>query len=92
MTPIRVVCQNTLNLALNSAKRIWTTIHTGDIKSKLDEAKKTLLLTEYYIDKLGAEVDRLNRIKIPDHKAMELNRLLAIEGIGCQNRFCDSLV
>ena len=26
MTPIRVVCQNTLNLALNSAKRIWTMI------------------------------------------------------------------
>lgn len=27
MTPIRVVCQNTLNLALDSAKRIWTTKH-----------------------------------------------------------------
>lgn len=26
MTPIRIVCQNTLNLALNNAKRIWTTI------------------------------------------------------------------
>lgn len=25
MTPVRVVCQNTLNLALNTAKRIWTT-------------------------------------------------------------------
>jgi phage/plasmid-like protein (TIGR03299 family) len=71
MTPIRVVCQNTLNLALCNAKRIWTTIHTGDIKSKLDEAKKTLLLAEYYMDKLGAEVDRLNRIKIPDHRIME---------------------
>lgn len=71
MTPIRVVCQNTLNLALNSAKRIWTTIHTGDIISKLDEAKKTLLLAEYYMGKLGAEVDRLNKIKLPDHKVME---------------------
>lgn len=71
MTPIRVVCQNTLNLALNNTKRIWTTIHTGDIKSKLDEAKKTLLLAEYYMDKLGAEVDRLNRIKILDYKVME---------------------
>jgi len=40
MTPIRIVCQDTLNLALNNAKRIWTTIHTGDIISKLDEAKK----------------------------------------------------
>jgi phage/plasmid-like protein (TIGR03299 family) len=71
MTPIRVVCQNTLNLALNGAKRIWTTIHAGNIKSKLDEAKKTLLLAEHYMDKLGSEVDRLNKIKLTDHKIME---------------------
>ncbi len=76
MTPIRVVCQNTLNLALSNAKRIWTTIHAGDIKSKLDEAKKTLQLAEYYMVKLGAEVDRLNRIKIPDHKVLEYIDLL----------------
>ncbi len=76
MTPIRVVCQNTLNLALSNAKRIWTTIHTGNIKSKLDEAKKTLLLAEYYMDKLGAEVDQLNRIKMTDHKVMEYIELL----------------
>ena len=25
MTPVRVVCQNTLNMALSSAKRIWST-------------------------------------------------------------------
>lgn len=57
MAPIRVVCSNTLNLALHDAKRIWSTIHTGDIKSKLDEAMKTLLLAEYYMDKLGVAVD-----------------------------------
>jgi hypothetical protein len=62
MTPIRIVYQNTLNLALNNAKRIWTTIHTENIKSKLEEAKKILLQAELYMDKLGAEVDRLQRI------------------------------
>lgn len=71
MTPIRVVCSNTLNLALNDAKRIWTTIHTGDIKSKLDEAKKTLLLAEYYMDKLETEIDKLNKIKLTDAKVLE---------------------
>jgi phage/plasmid-like protein (TIGR03299 family) len=71
MTPIRVVCQNTLNLALGSAKRIWSTIHTGNIDSKLDEAKKTLLLADLYMKRLGAEAERLNQIKIPDHKIME---------------------
>ena len=31
MTPIRVVCQNTLNLALNTAKRSWTARHTENV-------------------------------------------------------------
>ncbi len=44
MTPIRVVCQNTLNIALSSAKRVWSTIHVGDLSAKMDEAHNTLLL------------------------------------------------
>ncbi|MCM3631140.1 DUF945 domain-containing protein [Paenibacillus glycanilyticus] len=71
MTPVRIVCQNTLNLALSSAKRIWTTIHTGNIQSKLDEAKKTLLYAELYMDKLGVEFERLHTIRTPDHKVQE---------------------
>ncbi|MBI0578605.1 DUF945 domain-containing protein [Neobacillus cucumis] len=71
MTPIRVVCQNTLNLALSSAKRIWSTIHTGNIDFKLDEAKKTMLLADLYMKKLGTEAELLNQIKIPDYKVME---------------------
>ncbi len=30
MTPIRVVCMNTLNLALSTAKRSWSTNHVGN--------------------------------------------------------------
>ena len=44
LTPIRVVCQNTLNLALAGAKRSWSMIHTGDIREKMQEAKDTLFL------------------------------------------------
>lgn len=44
MTPIRVVCQNTLNLALSTAKRNWSTNHVGDIKGKMDDARYMLLL------------------------------------------------
>ena len=35
LTPIRVVCQNTLNLALSTAKRSWSMIHTGNIQGKI---------------------------------------------------------
>ena len=42
MTPIRVVCQNTLNLALSNAKRSWSANHVGNINGKLDDARYTL--------------------------------------------------
>lgn len=71
MTPVRVVCQNTLNLALSSAKRMWTTIHVGDLAAKMDEAHNTLLLAEKYMGKLGTEVSLLSKIKLSDSKVME---------------------
>lgn len=71
ITPIRVVCMNTLNLALHDASRIWSTIHVGDIKQKLDETKRTLLNAEHYMYKLKIEGEVLNRITISDKKVME---------------------
>lgn len=71
MTPIRVVCQNTLNLALLDAKRIWSTNHTGDMQAKLAEAKKTLLLAELYMDKLSDEAEKLSAVSLSDKKVME---------------------
>ncbi len=71
MTPIRVVCQNTLNLALGSAKRTWTTKHTENVMSRVHEARETLLLAEAYMGGLGREIDALSRIKLSDRKVME---------------------
>lgn len=71
MTPIRVVCQNTLNLALHTAKRSWATIHTGNIQNKLEEANQTLFLAEKYMDELGKEIEVLQRQKLSDSKVLE---------------------
>ena len=76
MTPIRIVCQNTLNLALSSAKRIWTTIHVGNLANKMDEAHCTLSLAHNYMGKLGAEFHKLNKMKIPDSKVIEYIEML----------------
>lgn len=59
ITPIRVCCNNTLNLALSTAKRSFSMIHTGDIKGKVQEAKDTLFMAEKYMDCLGKEVEQL---------------------------------
>lgn len=71
MTPIRVVCQNTLNLALDTAKRSWSTNHTGDISGKLEDARNTLIYAETYMSKLGLAVDRLNRQRLSDRQVLE---------------------
>jgi len=76
MTPIRVVCQNTLNISLNNAKRIWSTVHVGDLAHKMDEAHNTLLLAEKYMGKLGAEFSRLSKIRLSDQKVMEYIEML----------------
>lgn len=49
MTPIRVVCNNTLNLALNTAQRTWSTVHVGDISRRVVEAQETLELANRYM-------------------------------------------
>lgn len=71
MTPIRVVCQNTLNLALTTAKRVWTTKHTENIFNRMTEAEDTILLAEKYMTELGKGIDELSRIKLSDRKVME---------------------
>ncbi|MBQ4559994.1 MAG: DUF945 domain-containing protein [Tyzzerella sp.] len=80
LTPIRVVCNNTLNLALDTAKRSWSMIHTGDIKEKMQEAKNTLFMAEKYMDALGKEFETLRMKSMTDAKVMEfIEELLPVD-------------
>lgn len=76
VTPVRVVCNNTLNLALNTAKRSWSMIHTGNIKGKIQEAKDTLFMADRYMESLGREFEKLRRQKITDRQVREYIELL----------------
>ena len=71
MTPVRVVCQNTLNLALSTTKRSWSTVHTGNIQGKLEDARNTLLYADRYMAELGKAVDELQQIRLSDKKVYE---------------------
>ena len=80
ITPIRVVCNNTLNLALATAKRSWSMVHTGDINGKLEEAKNTLFMAEKYMDSLGKEFEVLRKKNLTDAQVKEyIEILLPIE-------------
>ena len=80
ITPIRVVCNNTLNLALGTAKRSFSMIHTGDVKEKVQEARQTLFMAEEYMAKLGMEFERLRNQKLRDGQVKDyIEQLLPIE-------------
>lgn len=51
-TPIRVVCQNTLNAALQGSRNVVKIRHTKNAKSKLSEAHKVLGASAEYWEKL----------------------------------------
>ncbi len=76
LTPIRVVCSNTLNLALSTAKRSWSMVHTGNVKDRLKEAGDTLFLAEKYMDSLGKEFENLRMKKLTDQQVLDYIEIL----------------
>lgn len=80
ISPIRVVCNNTLNLALDTASRSFSMVHTGDIKGKVSEARQTLLMADTYMTCLGVEIEKLRKQKLTDQQVKEyIETLLPIE-------------
>ena len=79
MTPVRVVCQNTLNCALHDAKRTWSARHLGSIESKLDEAKQTLQFAEAYMKSLNNTFEELYKVKLSDNDVTDIvNKVVPI--------------
>lgn len=72
MTPVRVVCNNTLNLALGSAQRAWSVRHIGDISTKLNEARHCLDMANQYMGELGIEADRLANKTVTDERLKQI--------------------
>lgn len=72
MTPVRVVCQNTLSLALSKATRSWSTKHIGNLESKMAEARHTLQLANEYMDELAVTADKLAHTKITDEEVEKI--------------------
>ncbi len=79
ITPIRVVCQNTLNWALKDAKRVWAVNHIGNINTKLVEARDTLQLAGAYMKSLTVSIDELRDKQLSDRQIfMFINDLFPV--------------
>jgi hypothetical protein len=58
-TPIRVVCQNTLNWALDRARQKFSIRHTEQISRRVHEARRVLDLSIDYYEQFRATGNRL---------------------------------
>lgn len=79
MTPVRVVCQNTLNMALSDARRTWTARHTGSIEAKMNDAIETLQLANEYMEAVNNTFEDLYKIKLSDFEVRSIiNKIVPI--------------
>ena len=72
VTPVRVVCQNTLNLAMKSAKQSFKIRHTQTADGKIAVARETLGLTLGYFDEFEKQAKALFEQSITDAEFSKL--------------------
>jgi phage/plasmid-like protein (TIGR03299 family) len=64
MTPVRVVCTNTLNAALAGALRSWSVRHTSGIHERAREAREALGLAFTYMEQFESVGNELTKRKM----------------------------
>lgn len=80
ITPVRVVCQNTLNLALNGAQRTWSFVHRGNVFNRLQEARQTLEMASRYQEEFVKTAEKLALKKYTAQEVRSIiDRLFPIE-------------
>jgi phage/plasmid-like protein (TIGR03299 family) len=65
-TPVRVVCANTLRMALHGAKNVWSASHTSSIHNRAEQAMQTLRLSNSFYDKFEDEVRRMMDLTVDE--------------------------
>jgi phage/plasmid-like protein (TIGR03299 family) len=64
VSPVRVVCNNTLQLALRSAKRVWYAKHTSGLDARKQDAVKSLGYAVSYVKAAASVAEEMVRIKL----------------------------
>lgn len=72
VTPVRVVCQNTLNMALSGAKQTYKVRHTQTVTGKVAAAREALGLAHKYLDAFDAEAKELFEASITDAQFFDI--------------------
>ena len=76
VTPVRVVCQNTLNMALSGAKQTYKIRHTQTVDGRVQAAREALGLANQFMDKFDIMAADLFERSITDAKFDEIVKAL----------------
>ena len=71
-TPIRVICENTLNAAIRGASNYVSFRHTNSVHDNLDIAAEILGICDNQIKYLNEQFNHMNTIKMSDEQAQML--------------------
>jgi len=89
LTPTRVVCRNTLALALRTAQRVWTARHLRTIEDRMKEAQDMLKIISVYTEEFPVIAEEMNAKNIGEKEIVSvLEKMFPIKkdaGIRAQN-------
>jgi len=74
VTPIRAVCQNTVNVGLANAVSRFKVRHSGDISKKMLAARDALGITFKYAEELKKNAEFLATKKVVDAQVLDILR------------------
>ena len=72
VTPVRVVCQNTLNMALNGSKQTFKIRHTQKADGRIEEARRILGLAVAHMDNFAQVADDLFKVDFTNQQFDDL--------------------
>ena len=83
LTPIRVICKNTLAMALRTAPRVWQAKHLGSIAGRMQEARDMLKIVMAYTEEYPVVAERMNSINIGEDEIVSvLQKMFPIKADG----------
>lgn len=72
ITPVRVVCQNTLNLALSTAAQTYKSRHTEKAEDRLKFAREALGMASEYLDAFEIEAQALYAAEVNNIQFLQI--------------------
>lgn len=94
-TPQRVICENTLALALKTAPRVWQAKHLRTIEDRMEELQHMMQLATNYFDGVPEMAEKMNGINLAEKEIVSvLNKMFPLKkdaGVRAENTVRDAV-